>query len=164
MEGLIQQSGLRPPAIVAAMQYSASIKTAAIVRFGFYNFRRNVKKLIKRPVKERSNVVQMALRAGVQQMKRDTLKSLSANLNDYRENLKFGYFSKLVEVTAKGLAGNLLERFQVYFGDLSAIVGRISDKKVDKEQVNGILKDMKYKSYELKESIAKLKQKIENIA
>jgi hypothetical protein len=157
---------LRPPAIVAAMHYTASIKTAAIVRFGFYNLRRNVKKLIKRPVKERSNVVQMALRAGVQQMKRETLKSLSANLNDYRENLKFSYFSKLIDATAKGLAGagTLLERFQVYFGDLSAIVSRISDKKIDKEQANGILKDMKFKSYELKESIAKLKQKIEYVA
>jgi GTPase SAR1 family protein len=163
MEALIQQSGLKPPAIVAAMQYTAGIKTAAIVRFGFYNLRRNVKKLIKRPVRERSNVVQMALKAGIRQMKRDTLKSLSANLNDYRENLKFGYFSKLVDATANGLADTLLERFQVYSGDLAAIVGRISNKKIDKEQANGILKEMKFKSYELKEAIAKLKQKIENI-
>ena len=164
MEALIQQSGLRPPAIVAAMQYTASIKTAAMVRFGFYNLRRNIKKLVKRPVKERSKVVQMALRAGVQQMKRETLKSLSANLNDHRENLKFSYFSKLVDATVTGLAETLVERFQVYFSDLSAIVGRISDKKVDKEQANRILKDMKFKSDELKESIAKLKQKIEDVA
>jgi len=161
IEALIQQSGLRPPAIVAAMQYSASIKTAAIVRFGFYNLRRNFKKLLKRPVKERSNVVQVALKGGVQQMKRETLKSLGANLKDYRENLKFGYFSKLVEATAEGLAETLLERFQVYFSDLSTIVGRISDKKVDKEQASKILKEMKYKSYELKEGIVKLKEKLE---
>ena len=37
MEALIRQAGLRPPAIVAAMQYTASVKTAAIVRFGFLN-------------------------------------------------------------------------------------------------------------------------------
>jgi len=160
LAALVQQSGLRPPAIVAAMQYSASIKTAAIVRFGIYHLRRNFKKLLKRPVKERSNVVQKALEGGVQQMKRETLKSLGANLKDYRENLKFGYFSKLVDATASGLAETLLERFQVYFSDLSAIVDRISDKKVDKEQASGILKEMKYKSYELKDSIAKLKQDI----
>jgi len=164
IEALIQQSGLRPPPIVAAMQYSASIKTAGIVRFGFHNLGRNLKKLLKRPVKERSNVIQVALKGGVQQMKRETLKSLGANFNDYRENLKFGYFSKLVDVTARGLAETLLERFQVYFSDLSTIVGRISDKKVDKEQASKILKEMKYKSYELKEGIVKLKEKLENSA
>jgi len=109
-------------------------------------------------------VIQVALKGGVQQMKRETLKSLGANLNDYRENLKFGYFSKLVDVTARGLAETLLERFQVYFSDLSTIVGRISDKKVDKEQASKILKEMKYKSYELKEGIVKLKEKLENSA
>jgi GTPase SAR1 family protein len=164
MEALIRQSGLRPPAIVAAMQYTASVKTAAIVRFGFYNLSRNFKKLIKKPVKQRSDVVQMALKGGVQQMKRETLKSISANLNDYRENLKFGYFSKLVDATATGLAQTLLERFQVYFNDLSAIGGQISDKSADKQRASEILKDMKFKSYELKESIAQFKQNIEGYA
>ena len=160
MEALVRQAGLRPPAIVAAMQYSASVKTAAIVRFGFLNLHRGVKKLLKRPVKEREDMVQKALKSGVQQMKRETLKSLGDNLKDYRENLKFRYFSRLVDETTKSLAETLLERFQIYFNDLSTVGGKISDKSVDKEQASEILKDMKFKSYELKESIARLKQGI----
>ena len=143
MEALIRQAGLRPPTIIAAMQYTASVKTAAIVRFGFFNLHRRVKKLLKKPVKERKDVVQKALTGGVQQMKRETLKSLGDNLKDYRENLKFGYFSKLVDETTKSLAETLLERFQIYFNDLSTVGGKISDKSVDKEQASDILKDMK---------------------
>ena len=160
MEALIRQAGLRPPAIVAAMHYTAGVKTAAIVRFGFFNLHRRVKKLLKRPVKEREDVVQNALRGGVQQMKRETLKSLGNNLKDYRENLKFGYFSRLVDETTKSLAESLLERFQVYFNDLIMVGGEISDKSVDKEQASEILKNLKFKSYELKENIASLKQDI----
>jgi hypothetical protein len=160
MEALIRQAGLRPPAIVAAMHYTATVKTAAIVRFGFFNLHRRFKKLLKKPVKERREVVQNALRGGVQQMKRETLKSLGDNLKDYRENLKFGYFSRLVDETAKSLAETLLERFQVYFTYLSTVGGKISDKSVDKEQASEVLREMKFKSYELKESIARLKQDI----
>jgi GTPase SAR1 family protein len=160
MEALIRQAGLRPPAIVAAMQYSASVKTAAIVHFGFFNLHRRFKKLLKKPVKERKDVVQKALTGGVQQMKRETLKSLGDNLKDYRENLKFGYFSNLVDETAKGLAETLLERFQVYFHDLTMVGGKISDKSDDKDQASEILKEMKFKSYELKDSVVRLKQDI----
>ena len=160
MEALIRQAGLRPPTIVAAMHYTASVKTAAIVRFGFFNLHRRVKKLLKKPVKQRKEVVQQALRGGLQQMKRETLKSLGDNLKDYRENLKFRYFSRLVDATTKSLAETLLERFQVYFNDLSTVGGKISDKSVDKEQASEILKQMKYKSYELKDSIARLKHDI----
>jgi GTPase SAR1 family protein len=164
MEALIRQVGMRPPAIVAAMQYSASVKTAAIVRFGFFNLHRRFQKLLKKPVKQRKDVVQKALKGGVQQMKRETLQSIADNLKDYRENLKFGYFSKLVDETAQSLAETLLERFQIYFHDLSTVGGKISDKSVDKEQASDILKNMKFTSYELKESVARLKQEIDGNA
>jgi hypothetical protein len=65
-----------------------------------------------------------------------------------------------VDETAKGLAETLLERFQVYFHDLTMVGGKISDKGDDKDQASEILKEMKFKSYELKDSVARLKQVI----
>lgn len=164
MEALIRQAGMRPPTISAAMRYTASIKTAAIVRFGFFSLQRNFKKLLKKPVKERSDVVQKALKGGIQQMKRETLKSLAVNLKDFRENLKFGYFSRLVEAVAARLAETMLERFQVYFNDLSTIVSQISNTKVDKEQAFDVLKSMDGKSHDIKIKINRLREKIEGIA
>ncbi|UCE52397.1 MAG: dynamin family protein [Desulfobacterales bacterium] len=163
MEALIQHAGLSPPKIAATMRYSASIKTAAIVHFGFYNLQRKFKKLLRKPVKERSEVVHRALQGGAQQMKRETLKSVLANFKDYRENLKFGYFSKLIEATASGLAEILVERFQIYFNDLSTIVGQINHTKMDKEQALKILKEMEVKSNQLKKRVDRLREKIEDV-
>ena len=97
-------------------------------------------------------------------MKRETLKSLAANLRDFRENLKFGYFSRLVEAAAARLAETMLERFQIYFNDLSAIIGQISNTKLDKEQAFEVLKTMDGKSHDIKIKIKRLREKIEGIA
>jgi hypothetical protein len=146
------------------MRYSASIKTSAIVRFGFFSLQRNFKKLLKKPVKERSDMVQRALEGGARQMKRETLKSFVANLRDFRENLKFGYFSRLVEATAAGLAETMLEGFQIYVNDLSTIAGQISNTQADKEQAVDVLKTMDGKSHDIKQRIDRLREKIESIA
>ncbi|MGD8523075.1 MAG: hypothetical protein PVF56_18145, partial [Desulfobacterales bacterium] len=164
MEALVRQTGMKPPAISAAMRYSASIRTSAIVRFGFFSLQRNFKKLLKKPVKERSDMVQRALRGGAQQMKRETLKSFVVNLRDFRENLKFGYFSRLVEATAASLAETMLEGFQIYYSDLATIVGQISNTQADKEQAFDVLKTMDAKSRDIKERIDRLREKIESIA
>jgi len=163
MEALIQHAGLRPPKIVATMRYSGGIKTAAIVHFGFHNLQRNFKKLLKKSVKERAEVVHGALQGGARQMKRETLKSVVANLKDYCENLKFGYFSILIDTTASSLEETLVERFQVYFNDLSTVVGQISHTKVDKERAFKILKEMEVKSNQLKNRVERLKEKIEGV-
>jgi hypothetical protein len=163
MEALVRQTGMKPPAISAAMRYSASIKTTAIVRFGFFNLQRNFKKLLKKPVKERSDMVHRALKGGAQQMKRETLKSFVVNLRDFRENLKFGYLSRLVEATAASLAETMLEGFQIYFSDLSTIVGQISNTQADKEQAIDVLKTMDGKSHDIKGKIDRLREKIGSI-
>jgi hypothetical protein len=96
-------------------------------------------------------------------MKRETLKSVVANLKDYRENLKFGYFSRLIDTTASSLEETLVERFQVYFNDLSTIVGQISHTKDDREQAFRVLKEMEAKSNRLKDRVERLKEKIEGV-
>jgi GTPase SAR1 family protein len=161
MEALFRQSGLKPPAIVASMRYSAGVKTAGVVRFGFYNLQRNFNKLIKRPVKERSEVVRKALNGSAQQMKRETLKSVAAHLRDFRENLKFGYFHKLVEATTQKLAEILLDRFQIYALDLSTISRQIANTKVDKEKASEILQKMEQSAQGIKGKIERLRKNIE---
>jgi hypothetical protein len=164
MEALVRQIGMKPPAISAAMRYSASIKTAAILRFGLFSLQRNLKKLLKKPVNEQSKMVERALKGGARQMKRETLKSFVVNLKDFRENLKFGYLARLVEATAESLAETMFEGFQIYFSDLSTIVGQISNTQTDKEQAFDVLKTMDGKSHDIKRRIDRLREKIESIA
>jgi hypothetical protein len=160
METQMQQTGLNPPKLVTTMHYSAKIKTAAILRLGVYSLQRNLKKLLKKPASKRAEVVRQALSGGIQQMKRETLKSVVEQLKDYRENLKFAFLLKLVENSAENLSDLMLDRFQLFFTDLAAVADRLDSTKADKQRTSQILKEMDHRTAEVKGSIGHLRRRI----
>ncbi len=157
----LQQSGLNPPKLVTTMHYSARIKSAAILRLGVYSLQRNLKKLLKKPVEEQAEVVRQALRGGIQQMKRETLKSVVEQLKDYRENLKFAFLLKLVDTFAEYLSDLMLDRFQLFFTDLAEVADRLDSTHSDKLSTSIILKEMDQRAREAKGSIGHLRRRIE---
>ena len=161
MVARLQQSGLNPPKLVTTMHYSAKIKTAAILRLGVYSLQRNLKKLLKKPASKRAEVVRQALSGGTQQMKRETLKSVVEQLKDYRENLKFVFLFKLVENFAENLSDLMIDRFQLFFTDLTAVADRLDSTKTDKQRTSEILKEMDQWAAEVKGSIGHLRRRIE---
>jgi GTPase SAR1 family protein len=160
METQMQRIGLNPPKLVTTMNYSAKIKTAAILRLGVYSLQRNLKKLLKKPASKRAEVVRQALSGGTQQMKRETLKSIVEQLKDYRENLKFAFLLKLVENSAENLSDLMLDRFQLFFTDLGAVADRLDSTKTDKQRASQILKQMDHQTSEVKGSISHLRRRI----
>ncbi len=161
MDAQLQQSGLNPPKLVTTMHYSAKIKTAAILRLGVYSLQRNLKKLLKKPAIKRAEVVRQALSGGIQQMKRETLKSVVEQLQDYRENLKFAFLFKRVESFAENLSDLMLDRFQLFFTDLAAVADRLDSTQTDKQHTSKILKEMDQRDREVKGSIGHLRRRIE---
>jgi hypothetical protein len=161
MVAQLQQSGLNPPKLAATMHYSVKIKTAAILRLGVYSLQRNLKKLLKKPAGKRAEVVRQALSGGIQQMKRETLKSVVEQLRDYRENLKFAFLFKLVESFAENLSDLMLDRFQLFFTDLAAVADRLDSTRTDKQRASTILKEMDQRTMEVKGSIGHLRRRIE---
>jgi hypothetical protein len=161
MVAQLQQSGLNPPKLVTTMHYSARIKTAAILRLGVFSLQRNLKKILKKPAGKRTEVFRQALRGGTQQMKRETLKSVVEQLKDFRENLKFAFLLKLVEKIAENLSDLMIDRFQLFFTDLSAVADRLDSTKTDKQQVSKILEEMNQRAAEVKGSIDHLRRRIE---
>ena len=161
MVAQLQQSGLNPPKLVTTMHYSARIKTAAILRLGVFSLQRNLKKLLKKPASKRAEVVRQALRAGTQQMKRETLKSVVEQLKDFQENLKFAFLLKLVENFAENLSDLMLDRFQLFFTDITAVADRLDSTKTDKQRTSKILKEMDQRTTEVKGSIGHLRRRIE---
>ena len=160
MEAQMQQTGLNPPKLVTTMNYSAKIKTAAILRLGVYSLQRNLKKLLKKPASKRAEVVRQAISGGTQQMKRETLKSIVEQLKDYRENLKFAFLLKLVENSAENLSDLMHDRFQLFFTDLAAVADRLDSTKTDKQRTSQILKEMDHQTTEVKGSIGHLRRRI----
>ena len=161
IEARLQQTGLNPPKLVTTMHYSAKIKSAAILRLGVYSLQQNFKKLLKKPVKERAEVVRQALNGGIQQMKRETLKSVAEQLQDYRENLKFGFLLKLVDAFAEDLSDLMLDRFQLFFTDLAEVADRLDSNHADKQYTSNVLKEMDQQAREAKGSIEHLRRRIE---
>ena len=160
MEAQMQRTGLNPPKLVTTMNYSAKIKTAAILRLGVYSLQRNLKKLLKKPASKRDEVIRRALSGGTQQMKRETLKSIVEQLKDYRENLKFAFLLKLVENSADNLSDVMLDRFQLFFTDLAAVADRLDSTKADKQRTSQILKEMNHQTTDVKGSIGHLRRRI----
>jgi hypothetical protein len=161
MVAQLQQSGLNPPKLVTTMRYSARIKTAAILRLGVFSLQRNLKKILKKPAGKRADAFRQAIHGGTQQMKRETLKSILEQLRDYRENLKFAFLLKLVEKFAGNLSDQMIDRFQLFFTDLSAVADRLDSTKTDKQQVSKILMEMNQRAAEVRGSIAHVRRRVE---
>ena len=161
MEVIIKTNGLTPPAMVTATHYSARIKAEAIVRLGYSKAIRKSKKIFKKSSGHQGEVKFKALEDALRRMKRETAKSVIFHLKDYRENLKFRYFFKLVEAVAESFAQTVLERFQAYFSDLSAAIERIGTSQSDKEKAAKILADMDQATQQLVEKINRIRAEIE---
>ena len=149
-----------PPKLMAAMQYSAKIRTEAIVRLGFYRVSRNLKILFRKPAKRKGGHTAKALQDAVRRMKQETEKSIMFHIKDYRENLKFGYLFKLVEATSEDVAQAVLSRFQAYFSDLSTTVARLGARQNNKGQAMQVLDEMDKVVQELNFKIKRVREEV----
>ncbi len=161
MEAVIKISGLSPPALVTATHYSARIKAEAIMRLGYYKAMRKSKTIFKKSTEHQGEVKIKAMEDALRRMKRETARSVVFHLKDYRENLKFRYFFKLVEAASESFSQTVLERFQAYFSDLSATIERIGTSQSDKEKARQIFDDMERTSRELVDKINRIRGEIE---
>jgi len=161
MEAVIQASNLRPPALVAATHYSARIKAEAILRLGYYKAMGKSKAIFKKSTRHQGEVKIKAMEDALRRMKRETSRSVVFHLKDYRENLKFRYFFKLVEAASESYAQIVLERFQAYFSDLSATIERIGTSQDDKEKARQVFVDMERTSRELADKINRIRKEID---
>ena len=161
MESIIKTSGVSPPPLVAALHYSAKVRTEAVMRLGFYRTLKNVKSLFKKSSEPKGKQALKALDTAARRIKRETEKSVVFNLKDYRENLKFRFLFKLVDATSEGFAQAVLDRFQAYFSDLSATVEGISTNNRDKTRAVKILDDMDQACQALNARVNEVREEIE---
>lgn len=146
-------AGLILPSAAASVNYTAKIKTEAIMRLGFFSIIKFAKKILKKPIQSKNEEELLAFQGGVLRMKRETERSVVLHFKDYKENIKFQYIFKLVEAVSKSHYQTLLDRFQAYATDLSAMVELVSEKRIDKERAAQILKEMEKTSKRNNEKI-----------
>lgn len=164
MDAIIRKSGLSPPALVTTTHYSARIRAEAIVRLGFYKAVQKSKTMFRKSAGHDGRENLKALEDALRRMKRETWKSIVLQLKDYRENLKFRYLFQLAEVACQTYTQAVLDRFQAYFSDLSAIFERVGNSQEDQEKAKVILEEMDRSSRELIEKINRIRKEIAKAA
>jgi GTPase SAR1 family protein len=139
LKTLKQVNKLAFPPAAATMNYSTVIKTEAIMRLGVYNFIKQIKRLIRQPVKDETANALSALKDAIKRMKKETKEGMAFHFKNYRENLKFQYIFQLVDVVSDNIYDVMIERFHDYTQDLSRLTDSMVKNQVDKEQVSFFL-------------------------
>jgi len=156
-------AGLALPPAVASMNFTARIKTEAVIRLGFYTVLKFFKKFLRKPIQSKNEQGVLALKDGVLRVKRETEKSVIFHFKDYQENIKFQYIYKLIEAASNSLYETLIDRFRFYVADLSDIVELINNKQIDKQRASEILKEMEQTSMGIDGRINIIREKIKSI-
>ena len=146
-------AGLSIPPLVTTLRYSGRIKTEAILRLGLYNTLRAMRKLLKKRTGGELESAMRSLDDSVRRIKEQLRESIAAHLLDYKENLKYQYFFKLVDAVSISLYEALVDRMRAFTGSLSDISGLIENQRMARDQ---IIKEF----VSLKESVSAVLDKV----
>jgi GTPase SAR1 family protein/HAMP domain-containing protein len=160
LKSVKQSIGLKLPNVQAAMQYSAKIKTEVAARLGYYTLLKLFKKIVRKNISHEKEGELKALKAGIKRMKREMEKSMDATFRDYRENIKFQYFLKLVDALVDDLYARLLDQFQAYVTDLFAVMDDFSEKRMDKSEMSKWLDQMDNSALAIDQKVGHIKEKL----
>jgi GTPase SAR1 family protein/SepF-like predicted cell division protein (DUF552 family) len=151
--------GLTVPSVVVRIHFSAKIKTEAIMRLGFYNFIKFIKKIFKKKTENRQEEL-LALKKSIFRIKQETEKAVISHCVNYQENLKFQYFFKLIESASNSYYKALVDRFHANSADHLNIADLIKKKQTDKESALKVLKEMEQIAEQIDSRIQNVKKEL----
>lgn len=160
LEDIKKKTGFKVPPLISHTEYTAKIRTEAIMRLGYYNLLKFIKKLFKKPIQNEKEGEILALRDGVRRIKKETERSIVFYLKNYKENLKFQYIFKLTETASNYLHEMLIDRFCMFTADISEMVALIGQEQSDKKNALDILESMEETSLKILEEIDQIRGKI----
>ena len=156
-------TGLTIPPVAATINYSAKIKTEAVIRFGFYTVVRFIKQIFKRPLENEKEEEIFALKDSLTRIKRETERAIFFHFKNYRENLKFQYLFKLIDAVSNSLYEDLQNRFSHNSASFSTMTKLIETKQIDKKQASEALKNMEEVYFEISKRIDIIKKEMKKI-
>ncbi len=160
MDALKRVAGLSLPSSTAALRYSTKLRTEAVMRLGFYSVVKLFKKVFKKPLKNEKEEQMSALADSVGIIKRETEKSIVFHFENYRENFKFQYVSKLIEAAAEHLHQILMERYRSYDADLMTMEKVMEKKGLDRENMIDFLDRVAEDALRIKGTIDRAREKL----
>jgi len=153
-------AGLKFTPVEASLRYSARIKSEAIMRLGFYSAVKILRRILRKPLPNNKKEEILALDDGVRHIKRETEKSIIAHFKDYKENIKFQYFFKLIESIVNNSYDILRKRIEIYTTDLSLILESARTKKTDRAKAAGMVRSIDASANIIIDRIENLQKKL----
>ncbi len=148
------------PKLVSSLQYTAKVRTEAIMRLKYYNFVKLIKKMLKKDIQNERGGEILALKDGVQRIKKEMMRSIISSLSSYKENLKLLYLFRLIDEAPKILNGMLMDRFHVFTVDISTMANSLDKEHTIKEETIKKLEFMDDSLQTLSSSISNLRGEI----
>ncbi len=161
MEDLKKRAGLNVPPLVSPLRYTARVRAEAVMSLGFYNSVKIIKKLFRRQIQDNNDAGIRALRDGVKRIKQETERSIIFHLGDYKENLKFQYLFRFVDMVSTVLSDDLFDRFRVFTMDISDMAGIVDKEQADKEKILAVLRSVEKESRRVLVHVTGLKARME---
>ncbi len=161
MDSLKRITGLSLPSSTASLQYTAKVKTEAVVRLGLYSTINLVKKVFKKPPQTEKEEQMHALSDGFKLITRETENSIVFHFENYRENFKFQYVTRLLEAAAAQLSQLLMERFQSFDTNINALETMVQKEGKEREDMIMFLDRISRDIQNLRDSINKCRGALE---
>lgn len=147
-------AGLQVPGLTAAMRYSARVRTEAIMRKSAYSAGSFLKRIFNKESKPLDRNDSKAIAHALARMKEETRKSLEEHFMDFRENLKFQYMFKLLDLSAVTLQEDLSDRLKIFVEGMDQSAGLVNETQASKEQAREILASMETRRKEIADKLA----------
>ncbi len=157
-------AGLSLPSSTAALRYSAKVRTGAVMRLGFYSVKKLFQKAFKKDPEKEKEEHMLALADGFRLIKRETEKSIIFHFENYRENFKFQYVSKLLDAAVEYLHQLLTERFQSYNADVKALEKMVKKKGGEREEMIEFLDSVAAEAENIQKKINRARKTVQQPA
>jgi len=161
-QSLKRQHGLELPPAATTMNYSKTIKTEAIMRFGMYNLAKRIKRLFRGSAESSVKEGHAALKTAVRRLKRETEEGVSFQFKNYKENIKFQYLFKLVEAVSTQLYEEIMNRFHDFTNGLVELSESAGKHQVDETHLVNQLNDMASVAVELEGRLKEIESQIKS--
>jgi len=139
MDAIKRLAGVELPSTTAVLQYYSKVKAETFVRLGLYSAKKFFRKMIRKPLEDEKEGEVHALQDAARLIKIETEKSIMFHFENYRENFKFQYMSRLLVTSSEHLHQRLTERLQSYSSDMKSMEGVIRKKGADRDELIAFL-------------------------
>ncbi|MCK5313012.1 MAG: dynamin family protein [Desulfobacteraceae bacterium] len=134
-----EKLGIKPPPTIFTTQYSARIKISSFTGFGLSSLLLVLMKTLK---KEPKFVAASVFKKASQRFKKEILRSIKSQINDYKQKIREEYFYLLIKALSEEINEIIIDQFQIYSVEIDNIESKFRQEKSEKDKQKKFLRSI----------------------